>query len=800
MAGNSPSYTKFSRLSRAKANEYSLVTSKEFRLIYRNSDDITTLPPGVLIVGSQNVLHNNSNRIQIRQGYSVDGATSTVAAAILGSYDFNTFAGTEEHIRSGFLTTAGNDGKLQFRYIDSNGIPQWFDLLTGLSATKFRWTNFWDTTESKQLAVGVNGTPNFYEWNGAHSTVTAVSNSAGNILTYNTAPTNGGSGYSVGDILTVTTGGTGATFRVTQIGQSPIVSATTNIAGFNFQVNDLLNPSGAGSGGQLKVTGINGSGGLTTLTVQKGGSGYKTDSNVIAAGNGSSSLGYGATVDLTVSATTGIVAVVEMVSPGAGYTTGTGKSTSGGTGTGATLEIDAVTQNTITIADDVAAFYQGRNMNIVINGVTYTYNGISGNTFIGISADPTSIPIGSVIAQAVVVTPNSETTLPATFKNHLIGTLSNRVYVAGDESVNLYISKVDSYTDYSFTSPVRLVGEGGLKSLDGIPTAIIVQESNVYVSAGRNFWYTLTPNQTTLTVADVPTLTETIDVARLKTTPAQAAQSQEMTSHQKNDVVFISSEPTMDTLGRVQQILGTPNTLNISNPIKIDFDSYDFTDGSVFYFRYFVYVAVPKEGLVRIFNLANNAWEAPQTIPISLFYVVDGELYGHGYNTSESYKLFTGYADRVYTGFTGFPINAIASFSYEQFGSRSALKRGNALYVEGYITPNTILTCTITYELDGCASTQTFEVDGSDTQIVCIPNTEGSLGKTSLGKQKLGGAGSNSLTRLPPKFRVEKTFPNKNFFECSVSFSVLGVDNRFELLAFGLNNGFASEEPVFIRQ
>ena len=125
------------------------------------------------------------------------------------------------------------------------------------------------------------------------------------------------------------------------------------------------------------------------------------------------------------------------------------------------------------------------------------------------------------------------------------------------------------------------------------------------------------PTQTTITVDNVATLTETINVTPLKTTPGQAAQSQEMCSHRKNDVVFISFEPTMDTLGRVEQILGTPNTMNISDPIKLDFDTYDFTDGSVFYFQYFIYVAIPKEGLVRVFNLTTQTWEAPQNLPIS---------------------------------------------------------------------------------------------------------------------------------------------------------------------------------------
>ena len=406
MAASGPSYTKFSRLSKAKANEYTLVDS--YKLGYRNREDITNLPPGVLIVGSQNVLHNASNRIQIRQGYTVDGATSVVAAAILGSYDFTTFAGTEEHLRAGF-NTDNTDGKLQFRYIDVNGNPQWQDLLTGLTSTKFRFTNFWDTLESKQLALGVNGTPNFYEWNGAHSTVVSTSNDSGNILTFQPTPTAGGSGYSVNDILTVT-GGTNGQFKVTQIGSSPVTGAIVNQAGSGYQVGDLLNIEGAGSGCVLEVASVSGSG-IATLSISNGGTGYVSATNIQASGNGSTGLGHGATIDITVSSTTGIVTAIDLISAGSGYSTGSGQTTTSAHGTGATVEISAVTEYTITVANDIAAFYQSRNMNLVINGVTYTYTGLYGNSFIGINTDPTLAGInpGDIIYQAVVVTPNSGT-------------------------------------------------------------------------------------------------------------------------------------------------------------------------------------------------------------------------------------------------------------------------------------------------------------------------------------------------------------------------------------------------------
>ena len=128
------------------------------------------------------------------------------------------------------------------------------------------------------------------------------------------------------------------------------------------------------------------------------------------------------------------------------------------------------------------------------------------------------------------------------------------------------------------------------------------------------------------------------------------------------------------------------------------------------------------------------------------------------------------------------------------------MKSATAFYIEGYINQNTVATATLTYELDGCATTRTFKIDGTDKKIVCIPTSLGSLGKESLGKQKLGGQNNGSIQDLPPKFRVIKTFNNKDFFESSVSLEVFGTDNRLELLAFGLNAVASSQEPVSIKQ
>lgn len=634
MAGSGYSTTR--KLGAAKSHEFNIVSN--YKLGYRNREDVTNLPPGVLITGSQNVLTNVSERVQIRQGYALDGATSSVESAIMASFDWLTRGNGERNLRAGFLTDAGNDGKLQYRYVDPvTGDVTWTDLLTSLSTVSYNFTTFWKTTEELRVVLFVNGSSNIYEWNGAYT------------------------------------------------------------------------------------------------------------------------------------------------------------------------ELLSSTSNTITKAGDTwldSGFYSAGNKLVTINGTTYSYTGgESTNTLTGITPDPSAEAVGSIVQQNVVTTANSAMSgITSTFTNGLISLMNNQIFVGSLTSSVMWLSKVNDYTDYTSSTP-RQTGEGGSLILDQNLVAFNVQGAQdspaMYISAGQDIWYKVTFDDF---VSAVGASGQTLGAVAIKTGKRQGAISQAYVSSMKNNTIAVTNETTIDITGVMENFLTQIQTKNISDSIKLDIDSYNFTNGSIFYHRYYIYVAVPEEGLVLVYNVATNGWEAPQTIPISRFYIVDGELYGHSYLTSESYQLFTGYADRVYPGFTGSPIDAKWVFSYENYGTRFYRKSANYLYVEGYINSNTTATATITYELDGCATTKTFTIDGSDTQIVCIPQTLASLGKQSLGKQKLGGDNVGSIQNLPPKFRVEKSFNNTDFFECSISFEVLGTDDRLELLAYGLNVMPSTQDPVSIRQ
>lgn len=477
---------------------------------------------------------------------------------------------------------------------------------------------------------------------------------------------------------------------------------------------------------------------------------------------------------------------------------------------GGVTTVASVTANTITTNGTQTwaqlGFYANNTSHstrkVTINGTDYTYTGgESTTTLTGVSPNPVgSVNAGDIAHQTPIVTANGSMTAMNLSRNDLIQTFQQQLWVGSLQDQTIYVSKFQNYKNYTLSS-INASGFGKNFSIDSPPVSFIALENAFTISAGFNQWYQMilaqgTYTDTTNPAAPVVYNIDNWTVNRLKTNSNASAQSQALTSAMKNDVIFISNEPTLDRLGRVEQILGTTQTTNISDPIKLDFDDYDFTGGSIFYNKYFIYISVPTSGLILIYNIVKNYWEAPQTIPVSAFYTVDGALYAHSYLTPESYQLFTGRADRATSTSLGNPIPCSVVFSYQNYNSPASLKNFNEFFIEGYISSNTTLDLGITYEIDGCATNTSYEIDGTGS-YVCLPSAQGSLGKESLGKIKLGGTGTNT-GQLPPKFRIIQTFPRSDFHEAQYSFTSSQTNSNWEILRFGPAIEFSTNIPTQI--
>lgn len=467
--------------------------------------------------------------------------------------------------------------------------------------------------------------------------------------------------------------------------------------------------------------------------------------------------------------------------------------------------IEFATADTVVTSYTGAITYDGGySYTVIINGVTYTYtSGAQGTVLRGLTALPT-FTAGTPIYNAPVFTNISAFTFtitptpPSTYTIDLISQLNNQVFIASLTSNLLYMSKVGTYKNYS-QSQARVQYEGDQFTTQAPINCLINQEDALYVSAGIGEWYVTNFTQTTITdpITSATTVFENGKLQRLKTTLGQSAISQSLTTKIKNDIVFVSNEPILNSLGRVENILVTPQVTDLSFPIVNEMNEYDFTDGSVFYFQQFIYLAVPKEGLFRVYNMTNPRnpyWEAPQSIALGGFSSNGTTLFGHSYLTSESYILFNGYADRAIEPGSGNPISAVAVFAFQNQGLRAKSKSFNKLFFEGYMTTNTTLNIGITYDFGAFSTIQMFPILGSNPKFTSYGGVSNSFGKFPLGEQPFGGKYPfTDATDIPPWFRGIKTFPRVPYFEYQPSFSSYGVNQRWELLAYGTNSTSTTE-------
>lgn len=194
---------------------------------------------------------------------------------------------------------------------------------------------------------------------------TPDSGAAGIIGSVSATPTAGGAGYAVGDVLTITTGGSGAKVIVGAVSGGVVASLGLHYAndsqgrrvyyrgeGYTAGTGKATAAdSGSGAGCTVNITALAklevygpatiadlGAGRIATVASAPtaAGAGY-TVNDILYITTG----GAKGTVRVT-GATNGAVTAVELVAAGVGYTVGSGKATSGGTGTGCTINITAV--------------------------------------------------------------------------------------------------------------------------------------------------------------------------------------------------------------------------------------------------------------------------------------------------------------------------------------------------------------------------------------------------------------------------------------------------------------------------
>lgn len=444
-----------------------------------------------------------------------------------------------------------------------------------------------------------------------------------------------------------------------------------------------------------------------------------------------------------------------------------------------------------------------------LNGVTHTYTGgTSTTTLTGVN----SLSVG-VTGDLVYQTPQTyllTLMYGMTFTTVLTDSVSaSQLYLASKSSNQVFFSKTNNFLDYEFSANARLASEGGKVNFDAPVKALVEQDGDVYGSAGKNEWGKIVFNQQAVVISGISLTTESVNIQKIKTANLTGAISQAAVIPIRNNFAYLSFSKQALLLGKTQfqdavqtSFYTNDVSTDLSYPVYYDFQEFDQTDASVFYDpnNEFLMYSFPAEGVVMIYNQSGTNqtqfWESPQLLTVGRFATIHGETYFHGNNTPTSYKLFDGLND------DGHAIFARAKFSYMMYGKRANKKKTNSMWAEGYIRSNTKLAMTTKFEQPGCGANYTKIIDGSDLQITC-PNLElNPIGMWQQGAQGLGSVQppDTGNQNLPPAFQVEKTFIPTNFLKQQFVFESNGIDQAWELVAFGGLIAMSDADNVEIKE
>jgi hypothetical protein len=494
----------------------------------------------------------------------------------------------------------------------------------------------------------------------------------------------------------------------------------------------------------------------------------------------------------------------------AGFATGDTLYVTGSTANSRNFTIGTVTAGTITlIMSDVltsesagpavtlhngeptwasARFLTAGTRKITYKGVDYAYTGGEAtDTLTGLSAFPT-VTLGDVCWQTVIALANPAA-IPAYFKQDLIGVQLNQLILASTKSQEVYGSLLTDYTNFALTSP-RVPGDPFEVTMDKACTCIVPIDnaaqttSSLMFGGGTSEFFKLSFQ------LSQDNSNEIVRMIKLKTAAGSGLISKDAICPVKNATAYISREPTLDTLGAVENIDGTTN-VPLSDLIKNDFDTYDFTNAHVKYWKRAIYIALPVMGIVLIYDLQRKLWQPPQYMPISRFAIISDWLYGHSSVCNETYKLFTGTDDN------GVFIPQVARFAYNNGGRRDRIKNLSQYWSDGYISTNGQLNMKLGFGFDAILGSKIMTIMGNDSSTTAQP-TGSTLGDAPLGVNPLGGSTPGALSGLNgmSRFWQVDTASNVDYTEFYMEYSMNTLGGQFAIVAHGTNQWDAGTSPV----
>lgn len=425
--------------------------------------------------------------------------------------------------------------------------------------------------------------------------------------------------------------------------------------------------------------------------------------------------------------------------------------------------------------------------NVIIDGTTVAYASLTPTTIVLSAPSAITVAAGRGVAQAVETNSGNP-------KGNIYHLANNRLSISGVTSNPQAVFK-SAYGDY-MTFATTLVSSStaasacifNLSEGGGPVMAIASDEGGEYIAKS--------------TIIYKATLTDTLySIVPLKSFDNGKSQTLGVIATGgffafRNGVVAITPDRQIFSLTRLEGI-DYPQILPISDAIKPTVNNLDFTTAVGIYWRDNVYIACRTIGssindTVLVYNYKVGAWESP----IVGWNVADWAIYNDG----ESEELY--FADaaggnvyKVTPAPFDYVYDVVANWRTGQinFGDPAKLKEISDIFIEGYISQNTVLSVSLLLDEDGFTQRYFTTIRGSDTQYIYNSSTYNLFGLKPFGTERFG---SNEDLSGKKKFRVYlgKDFKIIPCYNMQLELASDGSNQQWEATVIGIKWKYSDKE------
>lgn len=703
---------------------------------YETKDD-PTQNQGAWPIG-QNVAFNSAHIPSLRQGYEPVGLEVSDALPVKRAWVFETRNGDQFELKS-----AGT----QIKFFLHGQSTDWSVLLTGLtSGLNMDFANVGVPTNLTTHCEFCNGTDGFYRFNGAWSLLASATST------------------------TITLSGT----------------KTFKDLGFNYALQNLGDNA-------TNWTVTNPSGTTMRFTYNSG-----TNPNLVA---GFAPIG------------------TSIVITGTGFNAsnrGTFISTAFNTNYFEVTNSAVVPEASVTGTSTSPITYDynyGNTTNrnkIIINGVSATYGGgVYSKTLQNVSVDFSASPVGTLIVQQPEL-------MDGTFDNANLSGVQGSVLASHDSRLHARLdskadvwnfSKINNPFDFTVASP-DVDGNAGSKEVEfGGPITAFGKLNNLILCFKKKIIKYLQFSQvgSRVDLSNYGTLTPGDD--RGATLGALTNLSTVATPQ---GMVFVTPDKQLILLTGVTENF-QPQFVFLSDPIQPVFDAGDHTSSAAICVNNYLWYAFKSDPSVPFNDVVLRGDFRRQTVtadgkiipimwdmPYIGWYVSDwtriynstsgkSEVHFHSPINSNTYRVIDSKSDNAN------PMTMTLRSWSETFGRADCQKQGDLLYIEVFMTENTVMPVTILYDEDGITFQETFTLRGTDTNNLFNSTNFNPFGASAYGQQQFGSNPNNANLR---KYRYYlETNGSTLFYSLAVQFSLSGAGMDFELIRWGYRITSIIEEP-----